>query len=378
MPEIWLPYGTVEVPIKIKVENLGKIHTPNTKPLDENSIKSRIKELHLKGNTLIFVSEAEEASASLVKAVINAFSEDGKTVLITVGVERSLHPWVKKVCEGLDVNIRVFTKTEAIEAEVQQYDIKLFVSKVNFNPLFGFSGGPITLLKILRPNFIAEAFKRTQNNEPRPGEETEASFYAYSEAERLQIVGLEYISINDMLVDIAVGDLVRAHKQISQTLLDLCKIGLSAPPEAIIASAGSRKSASTLASALDTLWNLTKPLEENSIVVFFAECIDGLGSEALRLAATRDIEPYLSKGNYIDGLESIIYLRWLSKKVKPALLSTLPKYYVTRLGFDYLKSASDAQPYILKQRGGKVKIHIFPLAEATLLTRSESELLSRQ
>jgi len=370
MPEIWLPYGTVEVPLKIKAENLGKIHTPNTKPLDENSVKSRIKELELKGNTLIFACEADEASASLIKAVVNTSTEIGKTTSITVSAERSLHSWVKKVCEGLNVNTKVFTASEASEAEVQQYDTKLLISKVSFNPLFGFLGGPVTLLKSLRPNFIAEAFKRVQSSEPRPAEETEASFYAYSEAEHFQMLGLEYISINDVLVDLAVGDLVKAHKQISQTLLDLCKIALSDPPEAIIASAGSRKPASTLASALNTLWNITKPIED-SIIVFFAECMDGLGSEALRLAATRNIEPYLSQGNYIDGLESIIYLKWLMKKTKPALLSTLPKHYVNQLGFDHLRSASDALPSILKQKGSKVKIHIFPVTEATLLTTSE-------
>ena len=370
MPEIWLPYGTVEVPLKIKAENLEKIYTPNTKPLDENSVRSRIKELELKGETLIVVCEAEEASASLVKAVIDASTESGKTASVTVGAERSLHSWIKKVCEGSNVNIKVFTASEASEAEVQRYDTKLLISKVSFNPLFGFSGGPVTLLKTLRPNFIAEAFKRAQSNEPRPGEETVASFYAYSEAERLQMLGLEYISINEVLVDIAVGDLIEAHKQISQTFLDLCRIGLSTGLEAMIASAGSRRSASTLASALNTLWNITRPIE-NTTVVFFAECIDGFGSEALRLAATRDIEPFLSQGNYIEGLESVIYLRWLLKKAKPALLSTLPKYYVNRLGFIHLRSASEALPYILKQKGSRVKISIFPSAEASLLTKSE-------
>ena len=375
MPEIWLPYGTVEVPIKIKAENIGKIYTPNTKPLDGDSIKSRIKELEIKGNTLLFICEADEASATLIKAVVDTSSESGKRASITVGAERSLYSWLRTVCVGLDVNTRVFTATEASEAEVLQYDTKILVSKVSFNPLFGFSGGPVTVLKTLRPGFVAEAFKR-MSSEPRPGEETEASFYAYSEAERLQMLGLEYISINNVLVDIAVDDLIKAHKQISQTLLDLCKIDLSTPPEAIIASAGSRKPASSLASALDTLWNVAKPLE-NGIVVFLAECIDGLGSEALRLAATRDIEPYLSQGNYVDGLESIVYLKWLMKKVKPALLSTLPRYFVTRLGFDYLRSASDVLPHILKQKGSKVKVHIFPLAEAALLTRSESNFNSK-
>jgi hypothetical protein len=370
MPEIWLPYGTVEVPIKIKAENLGKIYTPNTKPLDENSIKSRIKELEIKGKTLVLVSEADEASASLIKSMVNTSAEICYTASITVGAERSLHSWLKRVCEGLNVNIKVFTGEKASEAEVQQYDTKLLISRVSLNPLFGFVGGPVTLLKTLRPSFVSEAFKRMRSGEPKPGEETEASFYAYSEAERFHMLGLEYISINDVLVDVAVGDLVKAHKQISQTLLDLCKITLDNTPEAIIASAGSRKPASTLASALNALWNVTKPLEDDATVVFFAECIDGLGSEALRLAATRNIEPYLSQGNYIDGLESIIYLRWLMKKTKPALLSTLPNYYVNRLGFDHLRSASDAVPYILKRRGGRTKIHIFPLAEASLLTKS--------
>lgn len=369
MPEIWLPYGTVEVPIKIKAENLEKIHTPNTKPLDENTVRSRIKELELKGNTLIFASEADEASASFIKALVNAAHESGEAPSITLGAERSLHSWIKKVCEGLNVNIKVFTASEASEADVLHYETKLLISKVSFNPLFGFLGGPATLLKTIRPSFMAEAFKRAPS-EPRPGEETEASFYTYSEAERFQMLGLEYISINDVLVDMAVGDLINAHKQISQALLDLCKIALNNPPGAIIASAGLRKPASTLASALNTLWNITKPIEDG-VVIFFAECIDGLGSDALRLAATRDIEPYLTQGNYVEGLESILYLRWLIKKAKLALLSTLPKHYVNRLGFDYLRSASDAPPYLLKQRGARFKIHIFPLAEAALLTTNK-------
>jgi hypothetical protein len=367
MPEIWIPYGTVEVPLKIKTENLEKIYTLNAKPLDQESMVSRIKELELKGNTLVLPSESDEVSASLLKAVVNAAAQLSKTTSITVGIERNLHSWVKKVCEGLNVNIKVFTASEASIAEVLQYDTKLLISKAGFNPLFGFSGGPTTLLETLCPNFKAEAFKHTQNKEPRPGEETEASFYAYSEAERFQMSGLEYISIDDVLVDMAVGDLINAHKQVSQTLLDLCKISLNDPPEAIIASAGSRKVSSTLASALNALWNVAKPLK-GSVVVFFAECIEGLGSEALRLAATREIDSLVSSDEYIDGFESVIYLRWLVQKAKPALLSTLPKHYVHRLGFDYLRSASEALPYLIKQKGTKVKVHIFPLLESTLLT----------
>ena len=366
MPEIWVPYGTVEVPLKIKTENLEKIYTPNAKSLDEESAISRIKELELKDNTLILTSEGDEASAFLLKTVVNAAIQSTKTTSITVGVDRSLYSWVKKVCEGLNLNIKVLTASEASATEILQYDTRLLISKVSFDPLFGFLGGPATLLKTLTPSFMVEAFKRVQSDEPRPGEETEASFYAYSEAERFQMLGLEYISVNGTLVDIAVGDLINAHKQISQTLLELCRVNLSSPPEAIIASAGFQKPASTLASALNTLWNVAKPLS-NGVVVFFAECIEGLGSEALRFAVTRDIEPLITSDKYIDGLESLIYLRWLVKKAKPALLSTLPKYYVHRLGFDYLRSASEAVPYILKQKGTKVKVHIFPLAETVLL-----------
>lgn len=361
MPEVWLPYGSVEVPINIKAENLAKIHKLNLRPIDENILISRVKEIEFKGDTLILLSENDEASATILRTIINSAKERGAPP-ITVGGGRSIYSWLKKVCGELDVNVKQITASE-----LSQYETKIFVSKVEFNPLFGFSGGAATLLKILNPTFMTEAFKRMQDSEPKPGEETEASFYAYSETAHLNLLGVEYIYLDGVLVDVMVGELINAHKHISQNLLELCKVNLVSQPEAIIASAGLGKSAATLASALNSLWNVAKCLE-GGLVVFFAECIEGLGSEALRLAATRDIEPYLSKGSYIDGLEDIFYLRWLSGRVRVALLSTLPKYYVSKLGFDCIKSASDALPFILRQKGGKVKVHIFPNADSVLLT----------
>lgn len=350
------------MPINVKAENLAKIYAPNIKPIDEDSLVSRVKEIEFRGETVVVVSEADEASARILKTVVNTAVESGAATSLTVGCERSAYSWCKKVCEGLSVNVKQITGSELV-----QYGTKILISRVSFDPLFGFSGGAAALLKMLQPTFVAEAFKRMQPSEPKPGEETEASFYAYSEAEPLDMLGVEYIFLSGVLVEVAVGELIKAHKQISQTLLEICRVNLSSRPEAVIASAGLGNPASTLASALNTLWNVVRPLD-GCVVIFFAECVEGLGSEALRLAATRDIETFLAQAKYIDGLENVIFLKWLSGRTKVALVSTLPRYYVTKLGFDYIRSASETLPYLLKQKGSRVKIHIFPNAENTLLT----------
>ncbi|MEM2883437.1 MAG: hypothetical protein QXJ86_03665 [Nitrososphaerales archaeon] len=365
MPEVWLPYGTVEVPINVKVENVAKIYTPNIKPLDENVLMSRIKEIEFRGKSLILLSETDEASAIILKSILNAAKVSSTVTSITVGCERSIYSWLKKACEGLNVDVKHISASDLVE-----YDTKIFISRVGLDPLFGFSGGAVTLLKTLNPTFMAEAFKYMRDSEPKPGKETDASLYAYSEAPN--ILGVEYIYLGNILVDVAAGELINAHKQISQNLLEICEINLRSPPEAIIASPGLGKSAATLASALNSLWNVARDVE-GCVMVFFAECIEGLGSEALRLAATRDVESYLTRGDYVDGLEDIIYLRWLSKRTKVGLISTLPRYYVNKIGFDYIRSASDALPYIFRHKGSRVKIHIFPDAESALLTLTKEE-----
>ena len=55
MPEIWLGYGTTDIALDIRFENLYKEITPQVFPLQEDQINYRLQDVPVNDNTLIIV-----------------------------------------------------------------------------------------------------------------------------------------------------------------------------------------------------------------------------------------------------------------------------------------------------------------------------------
>ena len=104
---------------------------------------------------------------------------------------------------------------------------------------------------------------------------------------------------------------------------------------AIISASSEAGSHSTLASALNSLWNSVHIVREDGSAILLAENREGVGGGALQMFIEGRLKPeQLQASPYIDGLEHLLYIEELRQKYELGLVSTLPHYYArTKLGF---------------------------------------------
>ncbi|OHE56095.1 MAG: hypothetical protein A3K61_03700 [Thaumarchaeota archaeon RBG_16_49_8] len=116
-------------------------------------------------------------------------------------------------------------------------------------------------------------------------------------------------------------------------------------------------------------------LGDKGLLALIAECSGSLGSEALKRLITGrlDLEGLLHRGEYIDGLEDLLYAKTALRRYTLVLVSALPDYYVEmKLGFHPCRKTGDALSYILNSLGSRTKVHLVPHGSATLLTKGEA------
>lgn len=85
----------------------------------------------------------------------------------------------------------------------------------------------------------------------------------------------------------------------------------------------------------------------------------GLGCEALEMYVQErlDIQTHLEKKlQYLEGLEHVLFLHRLAKNYDLGIVSTLPEYYLLKLGLIPFKSAKDCYARGLSKFGRSQKI----------------------
>ncbi|MEM2634564.1 MAG: hypothetical protein QW372_03730, partial [Nitrososphaerales archaeon] len=356
MPEIWLPYGQVEVAVNVKAENLAEVIEPVYSHMNNTDLIERLKQLEIHGKPLILIEGYHTPSLTILSTLLDILGYNVHILTTKVGLSN-----VKKLCENKPIKISTLTEMIEIKSTLNgievkapsifmDFDTKILISEVGFDPLFGFKGGSITLLKMLNNQLIGEAFKRSLYSYPKPGLETEMSKFADSIAERIgNFLSIELISHQEGIAEIFIGSINDAHKRASQKFLEIAKKGLSKPAKAIIISPGGLNNDLTLTSSIKCLWNVIGGLEDQGSIALIAECSQGLGSKALKLYVSNrlNIEEMIKKGEYIDGLEDLIYLKEALTRYKIQLVSTLPHYYIEKLGLRTARKANDALDNIL-------------------------------
>jgi hypothetical protein len=137
-----------------------------------------------------------------------------------------------------------------------------------------------------------------------------------------------------------------------------------------IVSAGAEASThSTLASALNSLWNSVHIVKEGGTAILLAENRGGIGAGALQMFLEGRLKPdQLHQSPYIDGLEHLLFIEEISQRYELGLLSTLPHYYTkTKLGFTTYISTKDILQKLSEKHGKNFKALVLSDADITLL-----------
>ena len=385
MPDIWLSYGSVEVAVRLKAENLAEEINKQASPMSADVMQETLGKIDWEGRTSIFSPKPSNSILEIIRRVIGEITVQGiDPANIIVYTDEGNISKLKKSLGNKQVNIsgiekptKKIGKIDGVEVKIpktlHESKSRVIITDVGLDPLFGFSGGPASLVRYFGGDAITEAFRRRKNNYPSPGEESGPSLFANEFADFLsESISIEVLPAKDGVSGIHCGNLVDAHKSASKQLIDTSRVSVKRDIRALIVSTAGYESDSTLADGLKAVWNVVGRMNDNGHLALIAECSDGLGSEALKMyvSGRLDVKNMLKRGEYIEGLEDLVYLQTALHRSTLILVSALPDYYTeVKMGFQTCRKAGDALSYILSTAGVRTKVHILHNGDATLLSK---------
>lgn len=377
MPEIWIPYGKVEVPIDIKTENLDQFIENN----NEEIIKPEWNAIpEIKEKTIVIITEN---SITTEKAVIEFLKNqiEKKTDLKKIHFSSNQnYPNLRRALSQFEMQLNQLSQ-ELVDISTQdgvkikgpkelvEYKNKIVISEIGLDPLFGFSGGPISLLKLLDRKLIGEAFNRRIENTPSSGKETRSSEFASSIISNIEgIMSIETLPQENDELEAIIGKIETGHliskKKFQQ------KYEIKTPDKKLITviSPGGSPNDDTLLKTLNALFNSVSIIPNNGTVILCGECSLGIGSESLWKKIIGDInfKQLIKEEKYIEGLETIMFLEELKKESSISLVSTLPNLYVDKLNINRYSKVNDALEDNLSKYKSRTKVRIIPKASRTI------------
>jgi len=379
LPEIWLPYGDVQVALDIKAENLFKVLEKEGNALGQEEVREKLDGLELRGRCAILLSDPSSQDFQILIQLIPILESKGiersDLVLFTRkdsirNVRRRADELLLKVSETK----RSTNSQEAFEGQ-SSFGTLLSISSTGFDPMFGFSGGPVGFSKLIGSSAIGDAFFSEKPSSPAPGQRTSsAKFIEDLLPDYSDIPSIQFTSHVGSVLNLFVGPLFECHKNASEALRQSNHIRISEKLKGSIVSPG-RYVQSTLSIALKALWNSIGSIREKGTLAIIAESSDGLGSEALRLYSLGrlDLKDRIRHEKYVDGMEDILFLKSIQAKYSTLLVSSLPNYYVERhFGFSTARRVGGTLNHIVEKYGPRTKLFVIPHGSEILISAGNS------
>ncbi|MEE9134309.1 MAG: hypothetical protein V3U25_00405, partial [Nitrososphaerales archaeon] len=241
----------------------------------------------------------------------------------------------------------------------------ILLTEVGFNPVYGFSGGPLSLSMAMSGDEKVELAVKKEL--PTPGDEPPENIWTGSINSLDEIVGVEVLPTGAGIQDVFVGDPIETHRRAMADYKKKHSYVIHEPARALLVSPG-RGADRTLHSSLTAIWNSMQSIREGGTICLVAECLDGLGSEALRLLAEGRLKGERSIRESVRDREDVLFLSRAISRYNLILISTIPLHYSReKLGFKIAKGVGDGLEQILDKHGSRTKITVVPDASRTLL-----------
>jgi hypothetical protein len=358
MPEIWLGYGSTDVVLDIKQENLLSSY-PELNLLSDDDIKEILTEIKFSKKTLIFPLSSSRSILKIISLLIESNKHD-ITKEIEIG---TISDYFLKIKDYYDENFKIFRiEKKDFYEKIKKFDSVIFISKIGYEPLFGFSGTPSMLLRSFVHNLMDEIFHSNEIIRPNSGELGEPLKVALEFYDKLGFCSIEvlsnqygisrlYYGFNSTFIKSAILDFK------SNTNFNLNE------QKALIISAGSEPEYHiTLTNSLNSLWNSIGILKNHGTAVLLAENSKGIGDGALTMYLEGRLNlSEIKKIKYVNGLEHLIYLENLKNEYYLGLVSSIPYYYSkTKLGFNTFNNVKEVLQNMVARYGKSSKVMISP------------------
>lgn len=376
MPEIWLRYGSTDVVLDIKFENLSNQISSNFPAISEEDFRAAVAGVPLTESMLVISLSASKAAARAALALAEAAHAKGfgdLTLDVTPRMAGALRSNLTALPggEGVAINRAEHNSPGSLKARMSKFQSAVFISTAAYDPLFGYAGAPTLLLR----NFYAEemdrAFKSRRDNIPAPGEEgLEPLKIALAAVEGMpSATSVELVAGSQGIAGVHSGKIADAFGRAVAQLRSISAVETDQVKCAIFSASAEAATHSTLAAALNSLWNCIHIVKEGGTAILLAETRDGIGGGALQMFVEGKLKTEaLAQSPYVDGLEHLMYLNELRQHYELGLVSTLPHYYAkTMLGFATYGGMKDIIEKLPEKHGKNYKALVVSDADITLL-----------
>ncbi len=375
MPEIWLKYGTTDVVLDIKFENLASQVSSNLPAQPAEQTSAQLDSLQVTEEMLILALSPSKAAARVVNTIFNNARVKGfssTTVDVPArfaGALRSnlaaINPESQEQ-QPISIN-RIDYKS--LSERMSKFRSTIIVSQMAYDPLFGFAGAPTSLVRSLYPEKVAEAFSARQANVPAPGIEGGPLKVALGAVEGLQATSVELVPAGSFgIAGVHIGTASEAFSKGLAQFKAGTEVQVEPVKSAVISASNEADVHSTISGALNSFWNSIHAVRDGGTAVLLAECREGLGGGALQaFVEGRITQEQLANTPYSEGLEHLLYLQELKQKKELGLVSALPHYYAAKLGFVTFSGARDALEKLLAKHGKSHKALVVADADVTML-----------
>jgi hypothetical protein len=368
MPEIWLRYGTTNVVLDIKFENLADHISSTFQVPQEQDIKTAITSgVPLTDKMLFLGLSGSKAAAKIIMMLAKEAGTRGLS--FTIDVPHKIASTLRSNLNGIETISINRIGYQSLNERMAKFQNTIIVSSVSYDPLFGFAGAPTTLLRNLLADRMAEAFKVRKDNRPAPGVEGDPLKVATSAVEGIPATSVELVANGDDVEGIHIGSINEAFDKAIAQFRSISAVEAEPAKYAIISASDEASIHSTLASALNSLWNSVHIVKEGGTAILLAETREGIGGGALQMFIEGRLkQEQLQLSPYIDGLEHLLFIEELRPKYEMGLVSSLPHYYAkTKLGFTTYSGTKDILQRLQEKHGKNFKTLVLSNADITLL-----------
>jgi hypothetical protein len=354
LPELWIPYGSVETLVTVQAENLGTVVDP---PAEKGVVETERMLEAVNRASALFICDASPTTAELLRELTPGLAPASPLKMFSAAPRRIEYavPELKGRVTTLPPPVSPSDGGTVLARELTERGTKLFVGTPRPDPMFGIADTKVEACLNWIAHSHREAAQARKEMEPSPFEMTRSR-----EAMERIAEGIAEASFMDV---ISRGGKLRT--VLEDAPFDAIKNGFLnvgvQPARAIVVGTGGRGCDDTLSSAIRTTWNALSGVRKSGSVVLVAECSEGLGSTALDMAATDRLsgEGGRRREAYIDGLEDVFYLSKLKDEYDVLLLSGLPEVYAkSKLGLATARGSGEAIGRLLNKLGRSGKMNV--------------------
>jgi len=197
MPEIWLNYGSTDVVLDIKAENLEEKIDIDGKTIIDSEIKSKLESLDISKPTEFVVLNTSESVKKTLSILFDIY-EQKSIPKPKILADKKIMNTVKNYLPEHN-SISEFSSVEDSSSKL------VFIGEMEFDGLFGYETISTRLLKKFGTELMLSAYEKRKGDLPSPGQNVESFQTARKFSDKFDILAIEIIANSAGMYDLSVG-----------------------------------------------------------------------------------------------------------------------------------------------------------------------------